>query len=59
MGVLLTMVQFDGSVVPNEQVPSLGLTVMDEDVTHPRDATELPTYGTATLYPGITSGRSG
>lgn len=56
---VLTTVQFDGSIVPNEQVPSLKLTVMNEDVTHPRDMTELPTYGAATLYPGVTSGRSG
>lgn len=51
------MRQFDLSVVPNEQVPSLQLVVQDEDVTLPRDITELPTYGKPTLHPGVTQGK--
>jgi tyrosinase len=49
--------QFDLTVVPNEQVPSLQLVVQDEDMTLPRDITEFPTYGEPTLHPGITQGK--
>jgi tyrosinase len=49
--------QFDLTVVPNEQVSSLRLVVQDEDVTLPRNITELPTYGEPTLHPAVTQGK--
>jgi tyrosinase len=51
------VIQFDLTVVPKEQIPSLQLVVQDADVTLPRDITELPTYGEATLHPSITQGK--
>jgi tyrosinase len=51
------VIQFDLTVVPNDQVPSLQVVVQDEDVTLPRDITELPTYGEPTFHPVITQGK--
>ncbi|TVY85032.1 Polyphenol oxidase [Lachnellula suecica] len=51
--------KLDGTVVPTKQVPSLIITVQDEEVTFPTDNTELPTYGKKTLHPDITKGKAG
>jgi tyrosinase len=46
-------------VVPNEQLPSLRVTVQDEVVTKAGSITELPVYGKKTLHPEITRGKAG
>lgn len=51
--------EFDGTPVPNEKIPSLTVTVQDELVTMSGDITELPTYGKMTLHPEVTKGRAG
>ncbi|PQE14942.1 hypothetical protein CJF32_00002481 [Rutstroemia sp. NJR-2017a WRK4] len=49
----------DGTVIPNENVLGLIVTVQDEIVIHPADETQFPVYGTKTLHPEITSGKAG
>ncbi|RKF58319.1 Tyrosinase [Golovinomyces cichoracearum] len=43
--------KMDGSPVPNDQVPSLNITLQDEVMLKPLDVTELPIYGEKTLHP--------
>jgi hypothetical protein len=49
--------QFDLTVVPTGQVPSLKLVVQDEDVILPGRVTDLPIYGEPILHPVVTQGR--
>ncbi|KAM3081653.1 hypothetical protein ACMFMG_005105 [Clarireedia jacksonii] len=49
----------DGTVVPNEQISGLVVTVQDEIVTVPGDETQFPVYGAKTLHPEVTSGKAG
>ncbi|RDL42060.1 uncharacterized protein BP5553_02039 [Venustampulla echinocandica] len=59
-GILNWRVQkLDGTVVSNDQIPSLKVTVFDEMVTLPKDITELPQYGSKTVHEEITNSKAG
>ena len=49
------MRQADRSIVPNDQVEGLVVTVQDEVVTQAKDITEFPVYGEKTLHPEVTA----
>ena len=49
------MKKSDGSVVPNDQIEGLVVTVQDEIVTQAKDITEFPVYGEKTEHPEVTA----
>ncbi|KAF4635965.1 hypothetical protein G7Y89_g2127 [Cudoniella acicularis] len=49
----------NGTVVPTEQLPSLRISVQDEEVTMAKAIYELPTYGKKTMHPEITKDKTG